>query len=43
LTVPAGAVHGLPLGLQIVARYSDDELLLAWAADIETVLREEEE
>jgi Asp-tRNA(Asn)/Glu-tRNA(Gln) amidotransferase A subunit family amidase len=38
LTVPAGAGHGLPLGLQIVARYSDDELLLAWAEELEAIL-----
>lgn len=35
LTVPAGkAANGLPLGLQLVARFERDEELLAWAADI---------
>lgn len=35
LTVPAGkAANGLPLGLQLVARFERDEELLAWAAGI---------
>jgi len=33
-TVPAGAVGGLPVGLQLVAGWHADEELLAWAADI---------
>lgn len=41
LTVPAGRVHGLPVGLQLVARFSDDELLLAWAGDVEAILQDE--
>jgi Asp-tRNA(Asn)/Glu-tRNA(Gln) amidotransferase A subunit family amidase len=40
LTVPAGQVDGLPVGLQVVARYSDDELLLAWAEEIAAIVRE---
>ncbi|MFO7635081.1 MAG: amidase [Caldilinea sp.] len=39
LTVPAGTVRDLPVGLQLVARFSDDELLLAWAADIEAIVQ----
>jgi len=29
------AENGLPLGLQLVARFMDDERLLAWAAQLE--------
>lgn len=40
LTLPAGAVDGLPVGLQLVAETDEDELLLAWggmmARDLET-------
>ena len=40
LTVPAGrADNGLPLGLQLVARYDEDEALLAWSLAAETCLR----
>ncbi len=39
LTVPAGAVEGLPLGLQLVGRWYDDELLLAWAEPIAGLVR----
>ncbi len=36
VTIPRGtAANGLPLGLQIVARFMDDERLLAWAARLE--------
>jgi len=36
VTLPWGAAaNGLPLGLQLVARYMDDERLLAWAAQLE--------
>ncbi len=36
LTVPAGvAANGLPLGLQLVGRYGEDEQLLAWALAVE--------
>ncbi len=39
LTLPAGrAANGLPLGLQLVARFGDDESLLAWAPAIEPLL-----
>lgn len=34
VTVPAGWVGDLPLGLQITARHMADERLLAWAAEI---------
>jgi Asp-tRNA(Asn)/Glu-tRNA(Gln) amidotransferase A subunit family amidase len=35
LTLPAAkAVNGLPLGVQLVANYEEDELLLAWATEI---------
>lgn len=41
LTVPAGvAAHGLPLGLQLVARAAADEHLLAWAAPIAPIIGE---
>ena len=39
LTVPAGAIEGLPLGLQVAARFGQDERLLAWAAEMEVALR----
>jgi Asp-tRNA(Asn)/Glu-tRNA(Gln) amidotransferase A subunit family amidase len=36
VTLPWGtAANGLPLGLQLVARFMDDERLLAWAARLE--------
>jgi len=36
VTLPWGtAANGLPLGLQLVARFMDDERLLAWAAELE--------
>jgi len=36
VTLPWGtSEHGLPLGLQLVARFMDDERLLAWAAQLE--------
>ena len=39
LTLPAGlAANGLPLGLQLTARFGADELLLAWATTIEPLL-----
>ena len=40
VTVPAGEVDGLPLGLQCVAAHGDDERLLAWAAPIREALGE---
>jgi len=40
LTVPAGvAANGLPLGLQLVARYGADEALLSWASQIAGAFR----
>lgn len=40
LTIPAGsAANGLPLGLQFVAGYEADELLLAWGKTLETDLQ----
>jgi Asp-tRNA(Asn)/Glu-tRNA(Gln) amidotransferase A subunit family amidase len=40
VTVPSGvAAGGLPLGLQLTARWQADELLLAWAEDIDAVVR----
>jgi Asp-tRNA(Asn)/Glu-tRNA(Gln) amidotransferase A subunit family amidase len=39
ITVPAGrATNGLPFGLQLVARFGDDERLLGWAQGIAGVL-----
>jgi Asp-tRNA(Asn)/Glu-tRNA(Gln) amidotransferase A subunit family amidase len=39
ITIPAGAVEdGRPLGLQLAARFGEDERLLAWAEEIEAVL-----
>lgn len=39
VAVPSGwAANGLPLGLQISARWQADELLLAWVAAIETIV-----
>jgi Asp-tRNA(Asn)/Glu-tRNA(Gln) amidotransferase A subunit family amidase len=39
VTVPSGlAANGLPLGLQMAARWQADELLLAWAEGMEASL-----
>lgn len=38
LTVPAGTVDGLPVGLQCVSRPMDDERLLAWGERIEATV-----
>jgi len=38
LTVPCGRVDDLPLGLQVVAPFGDDEALLAWGEDIAAVV-----
>jgi Asp-tRNA(Asn)/Glu-tRNA(Gln) amidotransferase A subunit family amidase len=36
LTLPAGrARNGLPLGMQLVARFGADEQLMAWAAHVQ--------
>lgn len=38
-TIPSGnAANGLPLGLQIVSRFMNDEELLSWAEGLETAL-----
>jgi Asp-tRNA(Asn)/Glu-tRNA(Gln) amidotransferase A subunit family amidase len=38
LSLPAGEHEGLPLGLQVVGRFDDDERLLAWAETLEPAL-----
>lgn len=38
LSLPAGEIEGLPLGLQCVARYGDDERLVSWATGIASAL-----
>jgi Asp-tRNA(Asn)/Glu-tRNA(Gln) amidotransferase A subunit family amidase len=38
ISLPAGAVDGLPLGLQVVGRWRADEQLLAWAAALDADL-----
>jgi len=38
VTVPAGDVDGLPLGVQLVGAFEDDEALLALAADVDRAL-----
>jgi Asp-tRNA(Asn)/Glu-tRNA(Gln) amidotransferase A subunit family amidase len=38
ISLPAGESEGLPLGLQLAARWREDELLLAFAAEIESAL-----
>ncbi|HKJ58085.1 MAG TPA: amidase [Halobacteriales archaeon] len=40
VTVPAGEVDGLPLGLQCVAAHGADERLLAWTEPIAEALRD---
>ncbi len=39
LGIPSGSLNGLPLGLQLVARLNQDEVLLMWGKAIEQVLR----
>ena len=40
LSLPAGrGTSGLPLGLQLIGRFGQDERLLAWAAEIEPLFR----
>ena len=40
ITLPAGkASDGLPLGLQFVARFAHDEMLLVWAEMLEALLQ----
>lgn len=38
VTVPAGTVGGLPVGLQLAARFGADEELLAWAEGLAEIL-----
>ena len=38
LTLPAGLVAGLPVGVQVVAATSTDEMLLRWAPGLEAAL-----
>ncbi|KYH26584.1 amidase [Halalkalicoccus paucihalophilus] len=38
MALPAGELDGLPLGLQCVARYGEDESLLSWADGIASAL-----
>ena len=38
LALPAGTIDGLPMGLQLAARWGEDERLLAWGAEIEASL-----
>lgn len=38
VTLPTGSIDGLPLGVQLSARYGFDEWLLAWADDISETL-----
>jgi Asp-tRNA(Asn)/Glu-tRNA(Gln) amidotransferase A subunit family amidase len=41
LNLPSGCnTDGLPLGLQVAARRHEDEMLLAWAAELEEILRD---
>jgi Asp-tRNA(Asn)/Glu-tRNA(Gln) amidotransferase A subunit family amidase len=42
VALPAGAVAGLPVGVQVVGAAGSDEMLLRWAADLEPVLAEPE-
>lgn len=40
LGIPAGLnAEGMPMGLQIAGRWQEDEILLAWGADLERVLK----
>jgi Asp-tRNA(Asn)/Glu-tRNA(Gln) amidotransferase A subunit family amidase len=36
--LPGWKIEELPVGLQLAARFGDDEDLLAWAMDIEETL-----
>ncbi len=41
LSLPAGrGMSGLPIGLQLIAPFGQDEALLAWAAQIETLFKD---
>ncbi|MFC7136947.1 amidase family protein [Halobaculum litoreum] len=37
--LPAGAVDGLPVGIQVVAGFGRDERLLRWTEDLAPVVR----
>lgn len=39
VSLPAGQMRGLPMGLQVVAGWNDDEFLLACASDLERLTR----
>jgi Asp-tRNA(Asn)/Glu-tRNA(Gln) amidotransferase A subunit family amidase len=39
VSLPGGSVDGLPIGLQVAARFGDDERLLRWATALEVELR----
>jgi Asp-tRNA(Asn)/Glu-tRNA(Gln) amidotransferase A subunit family amidase len=39
VTIPAGRIDALPLGLQLSARAGDDELLLVWGQACATALQ----
>ena len=39
VSLPAGRVDGLPIGLQLVGRFGEDETLLAAAVALEPLLR----
>jgi Asp-tRNA(Asn)/Glu-tRNA(Gln) amidotransferase A subunit family amidase len=39
LNLPSGHIDGLPAGLQVIGRWREDEQLLAWAGEMEKVLR----
>jgi Asp-tRNA(Asn)/Glu-tRNA(Gln) amidotransferase A subunit family amidase len=40
ITIPADhAANGLPLGLQCVGRFMDDERIIAWAEPLEQILK----
>lgn len=38
VNLPAGDIHGLPVGVQVVGGFGDDERLLAWCKDLAPVL-----